>query len=173
VAWWILGGFAKYWSGLGSGLVNFWQWPSEVPRVAWWSPGQVPTMARLSPGWVPTVAWWNPEWVLMTSWLVLVEVWTRSRRCSDQVSTKARWGSSECSNDGLPVVRRFKYEKVKLEKWFTKFKNRNHFSKLKNFFLFFCQIENIFALTIIFWRTKHRKMRKKFHTIFYSETNGA
>jgi hypothetical protein len=32
------------------------------------------------------------------------------------------------------VVQRFENKKLKLKKWFTKFRNENHFSKLKKFF---------------------------------------
>jgi hypothetical protein len=55
------------------------------------------------------------------------------------------------------MIRWFENEKLKLKKWFTKFKNGNYFLRLN-----FCgQINNIICLTIIFSRTKNKKKKKK------------
>jgi hypothetical protein len=48
------------------------------------------------------------------------------------------------------------------------FKNGNHFLKLKIFFFFFCQLKNIFDLTIIFCLTKHQKIQKTFSKNYFT-----
>jgi len=57
-----------------------------------------------------------------------------------------------CLGGGPMMVQRFENEKLKLEKWYTEFKNINHFLKLNKLFW---SNRKYFQWNITFGRTKH------------------